>query len=53
MTPMDGPVTQSWRRSCHDIAASAMIVPGLEARLGFAYEDVEDTMIRYHKSTHF
>lgn len=25
-----------------DIAASAMIVPGLEARLGFAYEDVED-----------
>ena len=25
-----------------DIAASMMIVPGLEARLGFAYEDVED-----------
>lgn len=25
-----------------DLAASMMIVPGLEARLGFAYEDVED-----------
>ena len=25
-----------------DLAASVMIVPGLEARLGFAYEDVDD-----------